>query len=183
MKSEREQLIDWLDLFSVKTGEEFTLASGQKSNVYVDVKKTAFHNKVNKLLAKLLFEKMVETFHHVEAVAGVVLGGCHLASIVAMHHPIGIDVVYVRKEAKNHGTQNLIEQPNCSWQEHIVVIEDVVTTGTSAVEAAKLLQKDKYNVKGILAVVDRREKKDPYLGSYPDEFPFAALINFEELHP
>jgi orotate phosphoribosyltransferase len=38
MKSEREQLIDWLDLFSVRSGEEFTLSSGQKSNVYVDVK-------------------------------------------------------------------------------------------------------------------------------------------------
>lgn len=179
MKTEHEQLIDWLDLFSVKSGEEFTLASGQKSNVYVDVKKTALHNKVNKLLAKLLYETMVEKFSPVEAVAGVVLGGCHLASIVAMHHPIGIDVVYVRKEAKAHGTQNFIEQPNCHWQEHIVVIEDVVTTGSSALAAAHLLKNNSYDVRGILSVVDRRVKKESHLG----EFSFAALVDFDELHP
>jgi orotate phosphoribosyltransferase len=182
MKSEREQLIDWLDLFSVKSGEEFTLASGQKSNVYVDVKKTAFHGRVTKLLAKLLFEKMIKEFGHVQAVAGVVLGGCHLASIVAMHHPIGIDTIYVRKEAKGHGTKNLIEMPNCTWKESVVVIEDVVTTGASAVSAARLIEEAQLDVLGILAVVDRRAEKLPYIGGNLG-YKFASLIDFEELHP
>lgn len=182
MKSEREQLIAWLDLFSVQSGEEFSLASGQKSNVYVDVKKTALHSRATKLLAKLLCEKMIDTFGMVEAVAGVVLGGCHLASIVAMHHPLGIDTIYVRKEPKDHGTKNLIEMPNCTWLEHVVVIEDVVTTGASAVKAARLLEEQKLDVKGILAVVDRREKKEPFIGG-PFGFKFASLIDFEELTP
>ena len=159
MKSEREQLIDWLNLFSVKSGEEFTLASGQKSNVYVDLKKTAQHGMVMKLMAKLLYEKMTSTYCPVFAVAGVVLGGCHLASMVAMHSPLEMDVIYVRKEAKEHGTKNLIEMPNCSWLQDVVVIEDVVTTGNSAVKAARLLEEAKLNVLGILSVIDRREKK------------------------
>ena len=182
-KNEREQLIDWLDLFSVRSGEEFTLASGQKSNVYVDVKKTAFHHQAGRLLAKLLCDKMIEKFSPVDAVAGVVLGGCHLASIVSMQHPLGVDVFYVRKEAKEHGTKNLIERPYMTEYQSVVVLEDVVTTGASALAAAKLLEKEKFDVKGILAVVDRRAKKGPYIGGTFDSFPFIALIDFEELHP
>jgi orotate phosphoribosyltransferase len=179
-KSERDQLIDWLDLFSVKKGEEFTLASGQKSNVYVDVKKTAMHERGIKLVANLLLEKMLQEFSPVEAVAGVVLGGCHLASIVAMVHPIGIDVVYVRKEVKDHGTKNLIEGAQHTWLQHVVLLEDVVTTGQSAIQAAHALREAKFDVRGILAVVDRRADKKPYLAG---EYKFASLVNFEELHP
>ncbi len=181
-KSEREQLIDWLDLFSVKSGEEFTLVSGQKSNVYVDVKKTAFHSQASKLLAKLLFEKMIEKWAPIDAVAGVVLGGCHLASIVSMQNPLGMDVIYVRKEAKEHGTKNLIERPYMTPYQSVVIVEDVVTTGASAVAAAKLLEKESFEVKGILAVVDRRPVKKPYIGG-DFGYYFEALVNFEELHP
>lgn len=179
IKSEREQLIDWLSLFSLSKGEEFTLSSGQKSDTYVDIKKVALHRQASKLLAKLLYEKMMEKFTAVEGVAGVVLGGCHLASIVSMHHPLGLDVVYVRKEAKEHGTKKLIERPYMPLKARIVVIEDVVTTGTSAVNAAKLLQKENLDVQGILAVVDRRAEKTPHLN---EEFEFSALIDFEELY-
>lgn len=179
MKSDREMLIDWLDLFSVRTGEEFTLSSGQKSNVYVDVKRTAFARASTKLLAKLLCDKMVQKFGMVEAVAGVVLGGCHLASIVAMQHPLGLDTVYVRKEAKEHGTKNLVERPGMTKDRHLVVLEDVVTTGASAIKAADLLRNEGYDVKGILAVVDRRSRKSDMLGWYQ----FTALVDFEELHP
>lgn len=181
-KSEREQLIDYLDLFSVRSGEEFTLASGQKSNVYVDVKKTAFHSRACKLLAKLLFDKMIEKWAPVDAVAGVVLGGCHLASIVAMQNPLGMDVIYVRKEAKEHGTKNLIERPLMTPYQSVVILEDVVTTGASAVAAAKLLEKESFEVKGILSVVDRRAKKLPYIGG-DFGYYFASLVDFEELHP
>lgn len=179
MKSERDQLIDWLDLFSIESGSEFILASGQKSNIYVDVKKTAFSGAANKLLAKLLCEKMIDKFSPVEAVAGVVLGGCHLASIVSMLHPCNIDVVYVRKEIKDHGTKNLIEKPIMTSKRHVVIIEDVITTGSSAIQAAKLLEQAQFNIQGILSVVDRRANKTPYLGNYP----YATLVDFEELHP
>jgi orotate phosphoribosyltransferase len=177
--SDRQILINWLDLYSIKSGEEFELASGQKSNVYVDVKKTAMAHRVNKLLAKLLCDKMVQEFGMVEAVAGIALGGCHLASIVAMHHPFGLDVFHVRKEAKDHGTKKLIEGPLYFKNQHLVLLEDVVTTGGSAIRAANLLREAEFDVKGILAVVDRRVRKSTMLGWYK----FAALINFEELTP
>jgi orotate phosphoribosyltransferase len=175
----RELLIGWLNLFSVKTGEEFELSSGQKSNVYVDVKKTALANRGTKLLAKLLCDKMLQTFGMVEVIAGEGVGGMHLASIVAMQHPSGCDTVLVRKEPKDHGTKNLIEYSTKFKDQHLVVLEDVVTTGKSAIRAANILLDAGYDVKGILAVVDRRPCKSNTLGW----FKFAALVNFEELTP
>lgn len=180
MKTEREQLIDWIDLLSVKTGEEFTLSSGAKSNIYIDLKKTSQHNRCYKLLAKLLHDKMFEEFSVINAVAGVVLGGCHLASIVAMHHQLGLDVIYIRNESKDHGTKNLIERPIMTKGDSVVLLEDVVTTGASALKAAKLLTKNDFEVLGILSVVDRRENKTPYIGGM---YKFASLIDFEELTP
>lgn len=181
-RTDREMLIEWLNLFSLQKGEEFTLASGQKSNMYVDVKKTSQHNRVHKLLAKLLFDKMVEKFAMVEAVAGVVLGGCHLSSIVAMHAAYldyGLDVIHVRKESKGHGTKNLLERPNMTEGQYVVLLEDVVTTGGSALKAARAIKDAGFIVKGILAVVDRRPVKSSHLGNL--EFQFESLINFEEL--
>lgn len=177
MNNDKQELIKLLNVFSLKTGAEFTLASGQKSNTYVDVKKTALHSKGSKLLAKMLHEKMIEEFPNAEAVAGVVLGGCHLASIVAMQCPLGLDVVYVRKEAKDHGTKSLVERPFMMEDDYVLILEDVVTTGSSALAAAKLLEKEGLRVIGIMAVVDRRAEKQPTLGSYR----FEALVNFEEL--
>jgi orotate phosphoribosyltransferase len=177
--NEKEVLIDWLNLFSVRKGEKFELASGQITDVYVDVKKTAQHNRCYRLLARLLSEKIVQQFAPIEAVAGVVLGGCHLASIVAMQYPVDLDVISVRKEAKNHGTKNLIERPTMFKYQEIILLEDVITTGNSATEAARLLEKEGFHVKGILAVVDRRPIKKPYLNNYK----FVSLVDFEELTP
>jgi orotate phosphoribosyltransferase len=179
MRDDRAQLIQWLNLLSVKTGEEFTLASGQKSNVYVDVKKTAQHHRGSKLLARLLAQKIYDEreLTPFSAVAGVVLGGCHLASIVSMQIPIDLDIIFIRKEAKDHGTQVLIERPNMTPGQQVVVLEDVVTTGNSAVEAARLLEKESFIVNGIIAVVDRRPVQTPQL----KEFKFVSLVKFEEL--
>lgn len=179
-RTERDLLIDWLNLYSVKSGEEFILASGQKSNVYVDVKKTAMNRMCYNLLADLLVKKIKEEFTPIEAVAGVVLGGCHLASIVAMNYPMNINVFYVRPEGKDHGTKNLIEGPQYTELQHVVLLEDVITTGKSVLKAAELLRQAKFDVKGVLAVVDRRVDKDPWLGN---QYKVVSLINFEELTP
>lgn len=178
---DRQQLISWLSLFSLQKGEEFTLASGAKSDIYVNVKKTALHGRVHKLLAKLLFDKMVEQFAPFQAVAGVALGGCHLASIVAMHSPIDLDVIHVRKAAKEHGTKELLERPSMTQYEEVVLVEDVVTTGGSSIAAAKAIEDAGFEVKGILAVVDRRANKKPYLSAGLVDWKFASLVNFEEL--
>ena len=175
--NKREQLINWINLYSIEQGEEFTLASGQKSSVYLDLKKTVQSHRVHKLLAELLVDKIEKEFAPISAVCGVVLGGCHLASIVAMQYPIGLDVLFIRNQPKDHGSQKWIERPYSVQGSEVVILEDVITTGGSACAAAKLLEKEGFEVKGILAIVDRREVKTDYIKN----FKVASLIDFEEL--
>ena len=172
---ERNKLIEDLRLLSIKKGEEFTLASGQKSNIYCDVKQTMLFGPAMHNLAKLLHQT-AEMFGWYHAVAGVPLGGSHLATLVAMYCP-PMNVVLVRKEAKDHGTQKLVEGPPSNLFKKVVLFEDVVTTGSSVLKAAKTLEEAGYDIRGIVAVVDRRIDKAPTLGDYG----FRALVDFEEL--
>ena len=173
---DRQELIYWLKLLSVQTGEEFELSSGQKSNVYIDVKKAALHNQVYKILAKFLYNAMISEFNDIEAVAGVVLGGSHLASIVAMVSKKPLDIIYIRKEVKSHGTKNLTEHPNTS-KKNVILLEDVLTTGQSAIKAANILENNGYNILGILSVVDRRKNKTVQL----EKWKVVSLVNANEL--
>lgn len=182
----RENIRGWLKHLSVKVvpeGQEFTLASGQKSRVYVDVRKTAMSGMAHGDLGCLLYNELSEGhFGAVSSVAGVVLGGCHLASIAAAYGfyrggAISLNVVYVRKEPKSHGTQNLIEGPPHLPNEPIVLLEDVVTTGGSSLQAMQELQKAGYAVRGTVAVIDRRVDRSPTLGG----FPFRSLFTIEDV--
>jgi len=183
MSIERQKLIEDLKIFSIKKGEEFTLASGQKSNIYIDVKQTMLYGPSMYNLAKLLHDtakkvakKSNQKFKYYNVAAGVALGGCHLASIVAMFYA-PTHVVYVRQETKDHGTQQSVEKPHCNLMREVILFEDVVTTGQSAIKAAKLLDESGLFVLGIVAVVDRRTEKIDKLGDYS----FGALVDFEEL--
>ena len=184
MNVEREKLIDHLKRFSVKKGEEFTLSSGQKSNIYIDVKKTMLKGENSIRLAEMLWDSV--WWWAPRAVAGVGLGGYHLASIVSTYgflssgnSMVKMDTIYVRKEAKDYGTKNLIEAPHGSEDGgSVVLLEDVITTGQSVLRAARILEESGFTIKGIVAIVDRRADKTlPTLG----EYSFRALVDFEEL--
>lgn len=185
----RALVLDLLKLYSVKIaapGEEFTLASGAKSRFYIDVKKTAFHAKVHFPLANMLYDELAAgAFGVVEGVAGVALGGCHLASIVAMyasaHAQPALNVFYVRKEGKDHGTKSLVEGPQHGPEHRVVLLEDVVTTGGSSLKAVEQLQAAHCVVRGIVAVIDRRPKSErsDTLGGLPFRSLFT-LADFSE---
>jgi orotate phosphoribosyltransferase len=177
MNIERKKLIEDLMQFSVQTGEEFILASGgRKSNIYVDVKPTMLYGPSMHNLAKLLHQ-YAEMFGQYDMVAGVPSGGAHLASIVAMFCP-PTSVILIRKEIKDHGTQKLVEMPADFAGRKVILFEDVVTTGRSTIKAATLLEEVGCDIRGIVAVVDRRaDKTSPTL----EDYGFRALVDFEEL--
>jgi orotate phosphoribosyltransferase len=174
LRIERAKLIDDLKQFSIKKGEEFTLASGQKSNVYIDVKQTMSYGPAMHNLAKLLCYH-ASVLGRYDAVAGVPLGGSHLATMLAMYNA-PCHTILVRKEAKDHGTQQLVEAPTMD-SKRVVLVEDVVTTGQSSIKAAKILEDSGFDIRGIVSVVDRRAEKSLYLGDYL----FIALVDFQEL--
>lgn len=178
--NEHDRLIYLLKTYSLKTGEEFELASGEKSTTYIDVKKTVMRGRATNFIARMLHDQAFK-FEVYEATAGVALGGCHLASIVAAYASFNRfsdkNILFIRKETKKHGTKNLLEMPEMAAGSNVVLFEDVITTGNSALAAAKILTKAKLRVKGIVAVVDRRAEKVPVLGNYP----LASLVRFDEL--
>jgi len=161
-------LRDQFEKYSLKrapAGEFFTLASGKKSSFYFDVKRTAQRGEVVEEMARAL-KTEARAMPKAGAVAGVVLGGCHLATLLSTAvygHPL--DVIYVRKEPKEHGTGNLVEAPApgegpTSASEGVIVVEDVFTTGGSSRKAIEALTNAAYPVKGLLVVLDRRRPED-----------------------
>ena len=140
---------------------EVTLASGQKSNFYIDCKQTVLGAEGHFLVGMLLNRLLAEKLPQVEAIGGLTMGADPLASAAStmsyvMGHPLR--AFYVRKEAKGHGTGQWIEggkslRPGMK----VAIVEDVVTTGGSALKAVARAQEFGLEVSGILALVDREE--------------------------
>ena len=163
IENHRKFVLEHLKSYSVKVaapGEWFKLASGGKSKLYVDAKRTVLHRQIHQPLAMLLYSEIRE-LGHVDAVAGVVLGGCHLASIVATYAAVRGEplyhVVYVRKTPKDHGTGHVVEQ---AWTprlgEWVVLLEDVISTGATSRHAVGALREEGFQVAGVVALLDRR---------------------------
>jgi orotate phosphoribosyltransferase len=179
---DRQTVTAHLRSYSVKVaqpGHEFDLASGGKSRLYIDAKRTYLHRSMHRPLAALLRGE-VEKFGHADAVAGVALGGCHLASIVAAHDGGGnYNVAFVRKAAKDHGTKSLVEHSWGRFGEWVVLLEDVVSTGQSSALAVQALRADGFDVRGVVTMVDRRPP-DSRVGSV-DGVELRHLFGLEDL--
>jgi orotate phosphoribosyltransferase len=152
---------------------DFVLSSGERSRFYVD--KYLFSTEPDLLrdVADALAEHIPEG---VDRLAGVELGAVPL--VVAASLAAGLPYVIVRKSAKDHGSsagENIEGKLNVG--ETVILIEDVVTTGTQAVRAAGHLREAGVEVASIVAVLDRREEDGQELGG----FPFRALVRMEDL--
>jgi orotate phosphoribosyltransferase len=135
------------------------LASGKESDFFIDCKQTALTAEGHVLIGELMFAEAQKL--RVVAVAGVELGGCPLASAVAQtsfQKGAPLDAVYVRKAAKDHGSQRMVEgNTRLAAGARIALLEDVVTTGGSTIRAMQTLKDAGYEVAGVLALVDRLE--------------------------
>jgi orotate phosphoribosyltransferase len=137
-----------------------TLASGRQSNFFIDCKQTVLTAEGHALVGELMLAALAD-FGDVDAVAGVALGGCPLASAVSLlSFQAGrpLPALYVRKAQKDHGSAKLIEgdvslRPGL----RVALLEDVVTTGGSSLEAVAALRAADCRVVGIVALVDRLE--------------------------
>ena len=152
---------------------DFVLSSGERSRFYVD--KYLFSTEPGLLrdVAATLAEQVPDG---VERLAGVELGAVPL--VVATALVTGLPYVIVRKSAKEHGSSaGRSIEGNLNRDETVVLVEDVVTTGTQALRAAGRLREAGVEVASIVAVLDRREEDGEELGG----FPFRALLRMEDL--
>ncbi|HZO12032.1 MAG TPA: orotate phosphoribosyltransferase [Polyangiaceae bacterium] len=153
----RPELLALLRTHSYRRGM-VVLASGRESDFFIDCKPTVLLAEGHALVAELMLDAL-RNLPKCEAVAGVVLGGCSLASAVSMlSHARGrpLHALYVRKEAKDHGTRRLIEGPFRQGMK-VVMLEDVITTGGSTLQAVQTLRQEGAEVVGVVVLVDRLE--------------------------
>lgn len=146
---------------SVKTGQ-FTLASGKESDFFIDCKQSVLSAEGHAASSRLMLKAVAEHFQEAEAVAGVALGGCPLASGVSLLSSMtdfrDLPALYVRKERKDHGSAQLVEgRGSVEDGAKVVLLEDVVTTGGSSLRAVRSLKEAGYEVLGVVALVDRLE--------------------------
>ncbi|MBE6171743.1 MAG: orotate phosphoribosyltransferase [Enterococcus faecium] len=129
--------------------QPFTWASGIKSPIYCDNRITMSYPKVRKEIAQGLAEKIKQEFPEVEVIAGTATAGIPHAAWVA--DILDLPMVYIRSKAKAHGKGNQIEGRIFEGQK-MVVIEDLISTGGSVLEAAEAAKREGADVLGVAAI-------------------------------
>ena len=173
-------LVALLRAHSFRRGQ-FTLASGQPSSYYVDARPTTMSASGLSVIGRLGLRAIRDAGWAPALVGGLTLGADPVAYAIAaasVLDPPMIDGFTVRKEAKGHGTGRRIEGPFRAGVS-VVVVEDVITTGGSALRAIEAVDGAGGQVLGVLAVVDREEGGTATLTAAG--YPVVALIRLAEL--
>jgi orotate phosphoribosyltransferase len=156
----RGRLLELLRVLSFQR-RRVVLASGKESDFFIDCKQAVLTAEGHALVGPLMREAIVAFPVRAEAVAGVELGGCPLASAVAyasFSAGAPLDAVYVRKEVKDHGSRRLLEgEGRLAKGAAVAIVEDVITTGGSTLKAAEKLRAAGFVIAGVVALVDRLE--------------------------
>ena len=160
MFGQHDTLLDLLARRSAKRGE-FTLSSGKRSNLYIDARLTTMSPEGLALIGPLALRAIRGAKWDVDSAGGLTLGADPIAYAIAFASALPgagplVRAFTVRKEAKTHGTGKLIEGPY-NEGDHVVIVEDVITTGGSALRAAQAVKNAGGRISGVLALVDREE--------------------------
>lgn len=155
---DRTSLIQLLAVRSAQRGD-FTLASGRRSDLYVDARLTTMSPEGLVIIGALGLGELRRSGWKIDAIGGLTLGAdpiSYAISYASAHSPMPLRAFTVRKQLKRHGTQKLIEGP-LQPGDQVAVIEDVITTGNSVLQAIEAIQACGASITGILALVDREE--------------------------
>ncbi len=176
-QSETAELLLKLNAIKLQPNNPFNWASGWKSPIYCDnriiLSSITYRNRIASLFSQLIKEK----YKDVEVIAGVATGGIGIGILVA--EKLKLPFIYVRPEAKKHGRQNQIEG-EVSEGDKIVVIEDLISTGKSSLNAVKALRNSKLNVLGMVAIFTY-EFKVAEMNFKKDSVILDTLSNYSEL--
>lgn len=154
----RHHLVTLLAERSARRGH-FVLSSGRTSNLYIDARLTTMSPEGLALIGPLALTAVRDAFGVVDAVGGLTLGADPISYAIAYASAQTDEPVRaftVRKEAKAHGAGRQVEGPY-NPGDRVVVIEDVITTGGSALRAIEVLRAHGAQILGVLALVDREE--------------------------
>ena len=161
----RDLLVD-RSLVLAPPGEEFTLASGKRSNVYLDGKLTTCFSVAMPLIGRVFLEKIREQAWVPQAVGGLTVGADPIAFSIAresLDRPPHIDAFIVRKAPKSHGRHKFIEGIDWPTNVDVVIIDDVCTGGGSTGQAIEKAQEAGMRVIGVVCLLDRKEGAGEFL--------------------
>jgi len=149
-----QQLLDLFCRLAYQEGD-FILSSGQASSYYINGKQVTLNPQGALAIGRILLSRLPED---TQAVAGLTLGADPIVtavSVVSAYENRPIPALIIRKEAKGHGTKAYIEGPTLPENATVVVLEDVVTTGRSAMKAVERLRDAGYTVNLVISLIDR----------------------------
>lgn len=181
--SKRARLIAIIKARSFQEGAEIKLASGKSSTFYFNMKPTMLDSEGAHLIASLILDQLdgVEA----DAIGGLEMGAVPIASsVAAVAHARGrkLPAFFVRKQAKEHGTRSLIEglaRDETMAGKKVVVVEDVTTTGGSAIKAAEALREAGATIVRVITVVDRQDgAAEAFAAAGLDFRPLLTLKDF-----
>lgn len=179
MNVEQSIAKDLLEIEAVflNPSDPFTWASGIKSPIYCDNRITMSYPKVRKEIAKGLASKIKEAFPEVQVIAGTATAGIPHAAWVA--EILDLPMVYIRSKAKDHGKGNQIEGRIVEGQK-MVVIEDLISTGGSVLEAAEAAKREGSDILGVAAIFTYELPKGK-ANFEKAEIPLMTLTNYSVL--
>lgn len=166
--------------------QPFQWASGWLSPIYCDNRKTLSHPKIRTYIRQKFTELIREKFGQIDVIAGVATGGIAQAALIAQE--LELPLIYVRSSSKGHGLQNLIEGDVEAGQ-RVVVIEDLISTGMSSLNAVEALRNKGCHVMGMAAIFSygfdlakdnfKQHKCELYtLSDYPSLIKLASEKNY-----
>ncbi|MEX1003289.1 MAG: orotate phosphoribosyltransferase [Crocinitomicaceae bacterium] len=155
----------------------FIWASGMKSPIYCDNRKTLSYPQIRTAIRQTFAAQIKEYFSNIEVIAGIATGGIGIGVLVA--EELGLPFIYIRSQAKGHGLGNLVEGDYSEGQ-RVVLIEDLISTGASSLNAVDTLREKKMNVLGVAAIftygLDTAEKSFSSA-----DCPYITLSDYDHL--
>ncbi len=149
MKKQLAEYLLKIKAVELRPDNLFTWASGIKSPIYCDNRKTLSYPEIRTFIKKQFVEFIKKEYPNVDTIAGVATGAIAIGALVA--EEMNLPFVYIRSKAKEHGQQNLIEG-KLSQDANVVVIEDLISTGGSSLAAVEAIRRDKSKVLGLIAI-------------------------------
>jgi len=157
----KRRLIEIVRARSFQEGPEIRLASGKTSTFYFNMKPTMLDPEGARLIADLVIAELADT--DVDLAGGLEMGAVPIATAVAAISDIRgrrIGAFFIRKQAKEHGTQSLVEglvRGETMKGKRVAILEDVTTTGGSALKAAAALRAEGAEIVRVITIVDRED--------------------------
>jgi len=143
------ELLLQIKAIKLQPNDPFTWASGWKSPIYCDNRTTLSYPPIRNYLRENLAKLIEDEYGKPDVIAGVATGAIAIGVLVAQY--LNVPFIYVRPEPKSHGRKNQVEG-HLEKNKNVVVVEDLISTGKSSLNAVKALEEEGANVKGMVAI-------------------------------